>query len=74
MATKGPDRTVTDEELLEAVQKSVENGNSPVTSTSKIASLTGISGTRVRELTRKVDEIESKKIGNNGPIVYWVED
>jgi len=74
MATRGPERTVTNDDLIDAVQEAIETSGAPVASTTQISDLTDISGTRVRELTSRVDEIESKKIGGGGPRVYWLRD
>lgn len=74
MATRGPDRNVTDEELIAAVRQAVNNTPGPVASTSEIAANVSMSGQRIRERVGRISLINSKNVGGSGPRIYWLSD
>jgi hypothetical protein len=73
MATRGPERNVSDEQLIQAVEKALRKVDGPVVSTSEIAEIVEMSGTRIRERVADVDEIETMKVGG-GPQIYWLSE
>jgi hypothetical protein len=70
MATRGPERNVSDEQLIQAAEKALSKVDGPVVSTSEIAEIVEMSGTRIRERVADVEEIETMKVGG-GPQIYW---
>ena len=73
MATRGPERNVTDEQLIRAVTEALDDVKGPVVSTGEISACVDMSGTRIRERVEDIDEIKVDQIGS-GPMVYWLED
>ena len=73
MATRGPERNVTDEQLIRAVTEALDDVKGPVVSTGEISARIDMSGTRIRERVKGIEEIKVGQIGG-GPMVYWLED
>lgn len=71
MATRGPDPDVTDQELITAVSSVIQNTKGPVASTAEIADIVGLSVQRTRERLDRIEDIESKTVGDSGPRIYW---
>jgi len=71
MSSRGPDRKVTDQELIDCFDE-VEK---PFVTTSDIAARVDLSQTRIRERLQSIGSeaaIERFKVGN--AVVYWLSD
>lgn len=70
MATRGPDPTVTDEELIQAIREHED----PFATAGDVADTVGLSGERVRiRLNRLADagEVDRSKVGGRA-VIYWL--
>lgn len=64
---------MTDEQLIRAVTEALDDVKGPVVSTGEISARIDMSGTRIRERVKGIEEIKVGQIGG-GPMVYWLED
>ena len=71
MSTRGPERQVSDQELL----KCFDDVDKPFVTTSDIEARVGLSKTRIRQRLKSIgkeQQIERHKVGN--AVVYWVSE
>ena len=71
MSTKGPEPTVSDSELIEAISRT----SRPFATAGEIAEVVGLSNWRVRQRLERLDEqneINRSRIGG-GPFIYWLD-
>ncbi|GGK83488.1 MULTISPECIES: FaeA/PapI family transcriptional regulator [Haloarcula] len=71
MSTKGPEPTVSDTELIEAIDRT----NRPFATAGEVAELVDLSNWRVRQRLERLDEqnkINRSRIGG-GPFIYWLD-
>lgn len=71
MSTKGPDPTVSDSELIEAIKRTER----PFATAKQVSDTVGLSDWRVRQRLERLDEnneIKRDRIGG-GPFIYWLE-
>ncbi|RXK47021.1 hypothetical protein EAF64_17950 [Halorientalis pallida] len=72
MATKGPDPTVSDRELIDAIAKAAE----PFATAGGVAERVGLSDWRVRQRLERLGErgeLNRARVGG-GPWIYWLDD
>ena len=71
MSTKGPEPTVSDTELIKAINRT----NRPFATAGEVAELVDLSNWRVRQRLERLDEqnkINRSRIGG-GPFIYWLD-
>lgn len=74
MATKGPERTVSNSDIRAAVEHIIAKNGSPIATTPEIAAEVGASGETIRQRAHELTDVHCKKIGGSGPYVYWLSD
>ncbi|KAA9404563.1 FaeA/PapI family transcriptional regulator (plasmid) [Haloarcula sp. KBTZ06] len=71
MSTKGPEPTVSDNELIKAISQT----GRPFATAGEVAELVDLSNWRVRQRLERLDEqnkINRSRIGG-GPFIYWLD-
>jgi len=71
MSTKGPEPTVSDNELIEAINRT----SRPFATAGEVAELVDLSNWRVRQRLERLDDqnaINRSRIGG-GPFIYWLD-
>lgn len=65
---------MTNEQILSAAERAISESDSPIATTEEIAELVGSSGETVRQRVVEIEALNTKKIGGDGPRIYWISD